>query len=109
MADPVDLDNLRSMTDGDAEMEKILFEEFFSCFDSTIVQMQNNYSEDKAEEWRKDAHALKGVSLNLGAIQLGELCKKAQDEYATGSDSKDEMLKNIKAEYEAVRQFIGNL
>ncbi|MEQ1706134.1 MAG: hypothetical protein ABL867_09225, partial [Rickettsiales bacterium] len=67
MADPVDLDNLRSMTDGDAEMEKILFEEFFSCFDTAIINMQNNYGEDNREEWRKDAHALKGISMNLGA------------------------------------------
>lgn len=109
MSNPVDLDNLRSMTDGDADMEKVLFEEFFSCFDSAIVNMQGSCSADKAENWRKDAHALKGISMNLGAMQLGELCKIAQDEYTAGSESKDEMLKNIKAEYEAVRQFIGSL
>lgn len=109
MSKPVDLENLRSMTDGDADMEKILFEEFFSCFDTAIVNMQDCCSEDKAESWRKDAHALKGISMNLGAMQLGELCKKAQDEYTANLDSKNEMLKNIKTEYEVVREFISAL
>jgi HPt (histidine-containing phosphotransfer) domain-containing protein len=108
MSKPVDLENLRSMTDGDVEMEKILFEEFFSCFDSAIINMQDSCCEDKSENWRKDAHALKGISMNLGAMQLGELCKKAQDEHTADAASKNEMLKNIKVEYEVVRDFINN-
>lgn len=109
MSEPVDLDNLRSMTDGDAEMEKALFDEFFSCFDSALDQMQNNYGEDKAEDWRKEAHALKGISLNLGATQLGELCKAAQDEFMACADYKDGILKKIRTEYQVVRNFINNL
>lgn len=109
MSKPVDLENLRSMTDGDADMEKVLFEEFFSCFDTAMVNMQDSCSEDKAESWRKDAHALKGISMNLGANHLGELCKKAQDEYTASTDSKNTMLKNIQDEYAVVREFINNL
>lgn len=108
MPEPVDLKNLRSMTDGDADMEKVLFDEFFSCFDNAIVNMQDCCREDKAENWRRDAHALKGISMNLGAMHLGELCKKAQDGYTAGLDSKNEMLQNIKDEYAVVRDFIIN-
>ena len=109
MSDPVDLVNLRSMTDGDAEMEKILFEEFFACFDVAIAEMQGNTGEDKSDAWNKEAHALKGISLNLGAMQLGALCIKAQDECKASADFKADLIKDIKTEYELVRQFLVNL
>lgn len=109
MSEPVDLANLRSMTDGDVDMEKILFEEFFSSFDLSISVLQGSFGEDATETWRKEAHALKGISLNLGAMNLGELCKKAQDESNSSADSKGELLKDIKTEYEMVRLFLMNL
>ena len=64
---------------------------------------------DASEVWRKEAHALKGVSLNLGALKLGELCKKAQDECKASADFKNGLIKDIKTEYEMVRQFLVNL
>ncbi len=109
MSDPVDLANLRSMTDGDVDMEKILFEEFFSSFNSSISVLQENFGEGATETWRKESHALKGISLNLGAMNLGELCKKAQDESDASADAKGELLKDIKTEYEMVRLFLMNL
>ncbi len=42
MNTPVDLANLRSMTDGDTDMEKALFEEFFSSFEAGIGSLQAN-------------------------------------------------------------------
>lgn len=109
MQEAVDLTNLRSMTDGDVEMEKLLFEEFFSSFEDGIASLQNNLENDVAEIWRKQAHSLKGISLNLGAMELGELCKRAQDEFNAGTDMKGELLKNIVAEYGRVRQFLIEL
>ncbi len=109
MQEAVDLTNLRSMTDGDVEMEKLLFEEFFSSFEDGIASLQTNLENDVAETWRKQAHSLKGISLNLGAMELGELCKKAQDEFESGKDSKSELLKNMVMEYGRVRQFLTEL
>ena len=109
MQELVDLTNLRSMTDGDVEMEKLLFEEFFSSFEDGITSLQNNIREDAAEIWRKQAHSLKGIALNLGAMGLGELCKKAQDEPNADVDSKGELLEDIKAEYELVKKFLRDL
>jgi|CXWL01.1.fsa_nt_gi HPt (histidine-containing phosphotransfer) domain-containing protein len=109
MGEPVDLVNLRSMTDGDVDMEKALFEEFFSSFDSSISILQKSFGDVAAEEWRKEAHALKGISLNLGAMKLGEICKKAQDESSASGDVKGNILNDIKTEYELVRQFLTRL
>ena len=102
----VDLTNLRTMTDGDKEIEKSLFEEFFSSSEAAIASMQSNIGETAAEVWRKEAHALKGVSLNLGAMELGALCKKAQDEFQTDAENKTALLAKIKAEYEQVKEFL---
>ncbi len=109
MTTPVDLTNLRSMTDGDAEMEKALFDEFFSSFEAGIVALRANIEEAAAETWRKQAHALKGMALNLGAIKLGELCKKGQEEPNADGNAKSSLLKNIEAEYAQVQEFLKKL
>jgi len=93
--EPVDLTNLRSMTDGDAEMEKALFEEFFSSFEAGMASLQKNIGD--AEAWEKEAHALKGVALNLGAMELGGLCKKAQEEPHADAGTKSGLLNSIQA------------
>lgn len=107
MNTPVDLTNLRSMTDGDKEMEKALFEEFFSSFKAGVAILQSSL--ENTEAWRKEAHALKGVALNLGAMELGELCKKGQDEPNADAAAKESLLKTIQSEYERVERFLSTI
>lgn len=107
---PVDLTNLREMTDNDAEMEKALFEEFFSSFEAGIATLQASAGEvTDAETWRAQAHGLKGIALNLGAMELGELCKKAQEEASSGMDAKSTMLQHICLEYAKVKTFLQGI
>jgi len=106
---PVDLANLRSMTDGDREMEVALFEEFYSSFETGIAELEASVEAPAAETWRKQAHALKGVALNLGAGHLGELGKKAQDEYQAGAEAKTALVQSIRTEYEQVKLFLQKL
>ncbi len=109
MTQPVDLTNLRSMTDGDVEMEKVLFEEFCSSFDDGVISLQNSLGVESSESWRKQAHSLKGISLNLGAMHLGELCKKAQDGCNEDKTNKEELLNKITSEYQQVKNFLLSL
>ena len=109
MEAPVDLTNLRSMTDGDKEMEKELFTEFYDCFESGLNVLRASCGDSDAETWRTQAHALKGVALNLGALHLGDLGKKAQDEYLVPEAAKVEMLKKMQTEYERVKIFLLNV
>ena len=106
MNNPVDLTNLRTMTDGDTDMEKALFEEFFSTFESGISVLKETTQEAAADDWRKQAHALKGVAMNLGAEVLGELCKQGQEECNAGAEVKAELLKKIQTEYERAKAFL---
>ncbi len=105
----VDLTNLRSMTDGDKEMEEALFEEFLSSFELGMKTLAANTNEGISETWRKEAHALKGIALSLGANNLGTLCKIAQDGYQTNSEAKHKILEDIEAEYEQVKLFLNKL
>jgi len=106
MSEPVDLKNLREMTDGDKEMEKSLFQEFFSSFEDGIKALKASLGDIAAETWRKNAHALKGISLNLGANKLGELCKSAQEKNTSPQDAKKSLLAEIEWEYAEVKKFL---
>lgn len=109
MSAPVDLDNLRSITDGDEEIEKALFEEFFSSSEASLRVMQSSVGPEGNEIWRQQAHAIKGVSLNLGANRLSDLCKKAQDHYQISEIDKRELLTLIQDEYSKVCAYLKNI
>src|SRR4051812_42915758 len=109
MTVPVDLTNLRTMTDGDMEMEKELFKEFYTSFETGMGTLQAHCDGESSEAWRKEAHALKGIALNLGADKLGALCKTGQDDYQAATAAKKEMLQNIQVEYALVKQFMQKL
>ncbi len=106
---PVDLTNLREITDGDTAMEKELFEEFISTGDSYIVKFSQAMEPDNNETWRTISHSFKGIALNLGAMQLGELCKKAQENNTANIQEKTAMLESIKREYIAVRDYLNSI
>lgn len=108
MTNPVDLTNLREMTGGDTEIEKQLFEVFISSSIECIENMKKSVVENN-ELWRKNAHALKGTAFNLGANPLGELCKTAQEKFASGQSEKQLMLNQIEEEFGKVKSFIETL
>ena len=105
----VDLTNLREMTDGDPEMERELFAEFISSFESELAQLRASQGESASETWRRRAHALKGIAFNLGAMQLGNLCKQAQETPQSDLEAKTELLKKISAEFADVRAYLGEV
>lgn len=106
MRDPVDFTNLRTITEGDRDMENALFAQFFQSFDEELSMLERSLEESASVVWRASAHALKGTSVNLGAIALAELCRKAQDEYQAPASEKSSLLDGIKKEYASVRAFL---
>ncbi len=109
MTSPVDLANLRGITDGDVEMEQELFREFIITSDSYIESLSQSLGDDRSELWRTTAHSFKGIALNLGAAKLGELCKKAQESNAVPTQEKTTMLESIKQEYTAVKGYLNSI
>lgn len=109
MSNVVDLTNLRSMTDGDVELERALFEEFNSSCDASINTLTGATADESAEKWRSAAHAMKGISSNLGAQRLAELCKRAQEISNQGMSEKHNVLEEIKSEYAQVKTFLDEM
>ena len=102
----VDLTNLRSMTDGDREVEAMLFTEFNRAFVEGIAQLSTQLASGHEEQWRTQAHALKGIALNLGAGELSTLCRQAQETFLSNADQKQSLLDQITVAYERVRQLL---
>jgi len=105
--DVVDLANLRDMIGNDKDLEKELFEEYYSSSAQLLDELKNFYKQESdSESWKKSAHAFKGIAHNLGATHLGELCKQAQDGMALPSNEKKILLEKIESENNKVTEYL---
>ena len=110
MNDSVHLTNLREMIGNDRELEQELFEEYISS-SSLLIDELRAYSEkdSDSEFWKKSAHALKGITQNLGANDLSELCKKAQEGFMLTSEDKSKLVTAIEAENKKVLEYLETI
>lgn len=106
MTDPVNLDNLREMTGGDKDLEKELFSVYISSAEACLNSLRAATDETTTETWRTQAHAWKGMSLNLGAENLGALCASAQMAHTAPKEEKLKMLASLEEEYAKVKVFL---
>jgi HPt (histidine-containing phosphotransfer) domain-containing protein len=106
MMQPVDLTNLRAMLDGDKDLELALLEEFIRSSTACLNSMAAGIGDAAGEMWRTQSHSLKGISINLGAMRLGELCKQAQDAYTLPAAERLPLYHAIEAELADVHQFL---
>ncbi len=103
----VDLTELKFITDGDTELEHELFEEFISSSKSLLNKMDMHcHNSNDNETWKEASHALKGISLNLGARTLSELSANGQNIYKEHINKKIELLNKIKTEHKKVIDFL---
>ncbi len=109
MSNPVDLTNLREITDGDRDLEKELFEDFITSCEEKMKEMEDNCVDGESQPWKNSAHAIKGISMNLGADNLAKLCKQAQDNFGDDMAAKKELLASIQAEYALVKKYLNEL
>lgn len=109
MSDPVNLENLREMTGGDVALEKELFTVYMDSAWKCLEALRGSLGAGQEEVWRTQAHAFKGMSLNLGAENLGQLCAKAQMNHTAAEGEKKAMLAAIETEYELVKNFLTHI
>lgn len=80
--DPVlDREHLLAMTDGDQEFEYELLTTFRGSARNILVRLRNALSSGASTQIMREAHALKGASLNVGARAMGQ-CAGAIEEAA---------------------------
>jgi len=95
------------MIGGDPDVEKELLGIFLESSEECLTALRQNTSNDADKEWRDQAHAWKGMSLNLGAENLGKLCAAAQLHEGWSEDVKKEKLAEIEREYDLVKAFLS--
>ena len=92
----IDLEHLRSFTDGDPQLEDELLTLFLSTADTYLARMAQALA--TGEPWTAAAHALKGASANLGACRVMALALAAEHAAADA-----EQLEALRAAIEDVR------
>lgn len=110
MAEPsilMDLEHLRSFTDGDPEEEQMLFHIFDEQSSKHIAELKAAIEHADCEAWRKAAHTMKGASANLGAVRLSELSQEAEHGAIDLTEAeKEEKLQQIKQVFIETKQFL---
>ncbi len=102
----VNLSNLRNISGGDAAVEHMLLTEFLRESGNCLEKLQQALTAEDEVAWRQQAHAFKGVGMNLGAEPLSVLCAKAQSDWRASSDDKQIMLKAIETEFILVQAYL---
>ena len=106
---PVDLANFRSITGADPVLEQRFFRLFFESSVECLDAMQTSMKDGACDVWRRQAHALKGTSLNLGAGQLSQLCLEAQENHQAQPEKKLLLLTAIRTELKRVEQYLNDM
>lgn len=96
---PIDLARLREFTDGDRQLERELSALYVETAAVYIGQMRGAL--DDPEAWARAAHALKGASVNIGAVELAESAARAER-----VEPSPELLEELAGRLEAVRSFL---
>lgn len=101
----VDLTQLRSISDGDVELEKHLLQIFTAQSDENMQTLLQEYEKGNLQSWQKSAHMFKGGALGIGATALANLCSQAQ--HFNGTTVEQYMLlMKIGSEYATVKNYL---
>lgn len=103
---PVDLSNLREVTEGDVNLEKKLFDKFFEGAEANLTMLEQNCVDGPCKNWTDQAHALKGAALNMGAFELGSICEYAQNMNDASAQERLSSYQQIKQEYAQVKAYL---
>lgn len=106
---PINLEQLRSFTDGDPEEEKLLAQLFIDQANEMIQLLAESTQKEACETWKSAAHRFKGASGNLGAMQLHHLCKRAETDFEDPAPQKHKMLEAIKQETARVASYFQHV
>jgi HPt (histidine-containing phosphotransfer) domain-containing protein len=106
-AEPVDLDILREVTDGDAAFERELLQMFATDCAERLTRLERAVEAQDDEAIRREAHTIKGAAANIGAEQLRRCALDL--ERAGGAQKYDfarQCFSELRTAFDEVRLFI---
>lgn len=98
----LDLQLLRTFSDGDTAMEKEFATIFVDQSRDHLEKLAQHCIEGVSQPWKEISHLLKGGAATLGAMRLREICADAQDMIDATKKARETILVAIKNEFEAV-------
>jgi HPt (histidine-containing phosphotransfer) domain-containing protein len=104
-----DIHSLREITGGAAALESELFQVFLHSSRECLATLRVARQTGDEETWKRQAHAFKGICFGLGAMQLGDLCKQAQDHHTASPADKLHLLTAIEEEFAQVERELKGL
>lgn len=94
MADAIDISHLEKYVFGD----RALLDEILTIFVDQAEMLIGRFSpEVLAEDWRLNAHTLKGAARGVGAWSLGDLAEEAEGIAGAPPEAKAAMIEKIRA------------
>lgn len=99
-------ENLTLITGGDPALEVDLLETFLLTSREYIDRLHIANDTNDPEEWKKEAHGLKGGCYNLGADDLGKICEQAQKVAQESTAARGQVLQSIENEFQKLVSFI---
>src|SRR5688500_2391902 len=81
----LDRDQLLQLTDGDVEFEHELLGTYRTSVMTILARLRARLSDGALAHVMREAHALKGASLNIGAVAMGQ-CAGAIESAARAGD-----------------------
>ena len=104
---PVDIEQIREITEGDTEFECELIETFLADSEDQIHRLEVALAKNDAEEVRVRAHTIKGSSANAGARDVREHAHRIErmgaDEELSGTP---EAFSRLKEAFERSREYL---
>lgn len=95
---PIELEHFTSFTDGDVQLERELGSLYVATAGAYLAEMREALAAGRP--WDRPAHALKGASANIGAVEVAALAAEAER-----SAPSEEQLGRLAEALEAVRRF----
>ena len=94
---------LRDLTDGDVEFERELLETFVSSARMLMAELRGGLMARNAAVVAREAHSLKGVSLNVGATSMAKYAAELETSARAGKvEAIDVALEQLRSEEQAL-------
>ena len=107
MGSPIDaatMANLLDITGGDQGFVDELVDTYVAEGERIVGELVTAAAAGSVADLVRPAHSLKSSSLNVGALELGELCRRLEQDALGGTvDAPVERAAEVKAAFEAAR------
>lgn len=105
-APPVNLDNLRANSMGDADFEREMISMFVSQARNQIDELKPLCVDGPSHDWVEVSHALKGTAGSVGAEAMRQKCAMAQSMEDVTADIRAQKLARIEKDYQKVVAYL---